>query len=128
MVVLTTVGYGDLGPTTPAGKIVTCFFVLYAMVMAAQALGILTAAAVAKAEKVAALAAVEHRNNARRERADSRAQLAVARRRARDAKRARALASIALIVAFFYICAGTLIVGSALGTFVDTYLDSVQEA
>ena len=30
-------------------------------------------------------------------------------------------------MAVFYIIAGTLIFGSALGTFVDTYLDHVQE-
>ena len=45
-------GYGDLGPKTPRGKLITCVFVLYAMVMAAQALGILTAAAIEKAEKL----------------------------------------------------------------------------
>ena len=45
VVVLTTVGYGDLGPFSARAKVVICFFVLYAMLLAAQAFGILTNAA-----------------------------------------------------------------------------------
>ena len=52
------VGYGDLGPKTARGKLITSVFVLYAMVMAAQALGILTAAAIEKAEKLIIQAAM----------------------------------------------------------------------
>lgn len=40
MVTLTTVGYGDMGPSTPGTRLFTCFFVLAGVGLAALSLGV----------------------------------------------------------------------------------------
>ena len=111
VVVLTTVGYGDLGPFSARAKVVICFFVLYAMLLAAQALGILTNAALKKAEEVAAAAAAENKKMAAQEKQMARQgaqpvisheevkrRRAQARHRERNIKRLKAVLSMCGIV------------------------------
>ena len=183
------VGYGDLGPKTARGKLITCVFVLYAMVMAAQALGILTAAAIEKAEKLQAAAKQRQKEEKRLEKQmlrdgtlhhvnvsdhkQRKLEKAAERRRERNMKRLRSVRNMCVVVAIgtiyyacdpvehkswvnafymsvitvttvgfgdkypisprgrlfavFYIAIGTLVVGSALSTFVDMYLEAVSE-
>lgn len=40
MVTLTTVGYGDLFPSTPGTRLFTCFFVTFGVGVAALSLGV----------------------------------------------------------------------------------------
>jgi potassium channel subfamily K len=45
MVLLTTVGYGDISPVTPAGKIFTMLYILAALTLAATSVGVIVDAA-----------------------------------------------------------------------------------
>ena len=110
VVVLTTVGYGDadLLCTSARAKIVICCFVLYAMLLAAQALGILANAAFKKAEEIAAARAAENkklqqmaRQGAQRalgSHEEAKRRRAQARQRERDGKRLKAVLSTCAVV------------------------------
>jgi len=61
LIVLTTVGYGDVAPVTPGGRICTCFFVMVGLSLIAYLLGIIGQAVISQMQAIAeaAEAAVE---------------------------------------------------------------------
>ena len=59
VVVLTTVGYGDLAPSTQASKLFTCFFALLGIGLIGAALGVVGGALLERQEKLVEDLAVE---------------------------------------------------------------------